>query len=68
MTLLLCILLYLSVIFSPNEYTITQIEGYEQANQTQVDEIENDSELSQQVYDAYYTQSQWITIIDPGVQ
>lgn len=61
---LLCIMLYLSIILSPGEYSMQDIEYLEQTNQTSIDQVHNDPPLEQTVVDTYTPQLEFIYIYD----
>lgn len=61
---LLCILLYLILIFSPGTYTTTQIHNIEQQNHTQVQAVQQDPALMQQVQATHIEDAQRVKVID----
>ncbi len=61
---LLCILLYLSVIFSPGEYTEAEIDGFEVQHQAAITTIHNDPQLEASIVTEYSPQLEFIGIID----
>ncbi len=65
---LLCILLFLSVIFSPGTYYQSEIDQFEIDNQAQIDAIHADPLLEQQIVDDYSPQLEFIDVIDPDVE
>ncbi len=60
MLTLLCILLYLGVITSPNTYLTSEIDAYEQANQVQIQHVQADPILTNQILGDYQEQASWI--------
>lgn len=64
MLTILCMLLYLAVIFSPGTYTTTQIHTLEQQNHSQVQAIQQNPTLMQQVQADYIGDAQRIKILD----
>lgn len=59
---ILCILLYLTLIFSPGTYTTTQIHTIEQQNHTQVQAVQQNPTLMQQVQTTYIEDAQRVKI------
>ncbi len=67
MLTLLCILLYLSEITSPNTYWTSEIEAIEQQNQAEIQQIESDQQLTNQIVYDYQDDASWIDFYDdPG--
>lgn len=67
MDLLLCILLHLAVIASPGSYSHNVIEQCEADNISEVDRIRNDPVFSQQVYNLFIDNVEWINLYDPDI-
>ena len=61
---ILCILLYLTLIFSPGTYTTTQIHTIEQQNHTQVQAVQQNPTLMQQVQADYIEDAQRIKVAE----
>ncbi len=61
---LLCVLLYLSLISSPNEYFDTEIYSIESDNQTLVDNVESNPTLYNYVLTEFDDEADWIEIWD----
>lgn len=59
---LLCILLYLSVIFSPGTYTEQEIMDFESANQSQIDPVHADPNLENTIVQTYTPQLEFLDI------
>jgi predicted PurR-regulated permease PerM len=64
MLTILCILLYLTVIFSPGTYTTTQIHNLEQQNHTQVQAVQQNPTLIQQVQTTYIEDAQRVKVVN----
>lgn len=62
---LLCVLLYLVLITSPNTYTEQYIYDTESANQAQVDQVESDPVLYPQVIAEYMDEAELIVVSNP---
>ena len=63
MQLLLAILLYLRVIFSPGTYTEKQIRTFEEHHKGQIESVKNDKAAMDQVEEIYLPQADHIVII-----
>lgn len=61
---LLCILLHLSVIFSPGQYYQSEIDQYEQENQAAINAIHNDPQLEAQIVAERTPDLEFIDIVD----
>lgn len=62
MLLLLSVMLYLTLIFSPGTYTTTQIHTIEQQNHTQIQAVMQNPTLMQQVQTDYIEDAQRVKI------
>ncbi len=61
---LLCVMLYLALIFSPGVYTTHTINTIEQQHQVQIDAVENDPMLYNQVKAQYANEASYVIIKD----
>ncbi len=64
MITLLCILLYLGIITSPNTYYASEIQQFETDNQQAIDDIMANQTLLDQIIADYEDDAIWIDIID----
>ena len=61
---LLCVMLFLNLIFSPGTYTTHTINTIEQQNQVQIDNVENDPYLYNQVKAQYANEASTVVVKD----
>lgn len=67
MTGLLCILLYLSAIFSPSAYFQAEIDEQEIIHENEIFVIEQDEQLNNFIVNEFTIQANMIHIYDPNV-
>lgn len=62
MEAILAIMLYLSLIFSPGSYYQSEIDDLYDANQVEINEVQNDAQLNPTVQSTYGPQVEFIDI------
>ncbi len=65
---LLCVLLYLSAIFSPGSYSYQEIATYEAQHQSAIDDIHADPVLEQNIVTQYSPQLEFLELYDNDVE
>lgn len=61
---LLCMLIYLGAIFSPNDYWDYEIDQHEINNQVQINQIEQDQALKDDIITIYTDEANFIDVFD----
>ncbi len=64
MEILLCLLLYLTVITSPGTYSQSEIMDFEQANEQEISAIQQDQPLTAQIVETFIDDVQFVEVAD----